>query len=116
MDWSWISPSLLVLVGACLVAGGTFWSAQRQGALNRQIIELQGSSIDLLKGGGVVLFTPSAFTADADGKYTIGSLVAGTLPVYDVYLIVRSHVDAPMSTEAERAEAMNISCTQDMLN
>ena len=107
------APALVVFLGAVLVAGGSFWAAFRQSAFNAaitskndEITKLQQDNIKILKESDffhfMVLLSPNN-----DGKYPLMSINRSDLPIYDVYLNIKSHVDLPLDTPEHQAEAMH---------
>jgi hypothetical protein len=108
------APAFVVLVGAILVAGGSFWAGFRQSnfnaeirAKNEQITTLQQENIRILKGAdffhlGISFSNPTTGTS----VFPLMSINLSSLPIYDVYLNIRSHVDLPFDT-AHEAEAMH---------
>jgi hypothetical protein len=107
------APALVVLLGAVLVAGGSFWAAFRQSAFNaalaaknEEIAKLQQENIHTLKGSDVFHFMV-ALQQNSKGEFRLMSVNRTDLPIYDVYLIIRSHVDLPLDTPEHQAEALD---------
>jgi len=107
------APAFVVLVGALIVTGGSFWASYRQSNFNvaireknEQIATLQRENIRILKGSDyfhfMILMLPNT-----GGKFPLMSVNNSDLPVYDVYLNIRSHVDLPFDTPEHEAEAMH---------
>jgi hypothetical protein len=105
-------PAFVVLFGAVFVAVGSFWAAFRQSnfnaeirAKNEKITTLEQENIRTLRGADffhlTVLLAPNS-----TGLFPLMSINRSDLPVYDVYLNIRSHVDLPFDT-AHQAEAMH---------
>jgi hypothetical protein len=106
------APAFVVLFGAIIVAVGGFWSGFRQSnfnaeirAKNEQITALQQENIRTLKGSDFCHFM-IVLSPTTDGKFPLVSINRSDLPVYDVYLNIRSHVDFPFDTPEHQAEAM----------
>lgn len=106
------APAIVVFLGALVVAGGSFWAAFRQSNFNadirnknEQIEKLQQENIRILKGSEYFHFTVSA--PDANGSYRLMSVNSNDLPIYDVYLIIKRHVDMAMNTPEDQARAFN---------
>jgi hypothetical protein len=106
-------PAFVVLFGAILVAGGSFWAGFRQSnfnaeirAKNEQITALQQENIRTLRGADFFYFIV-VLRPNANGLFPLMSVNRSDLPVYDVYLNIRSHVDLPFDTPAHQAEAMH---------
>jgi hypothetical protein len=107
------APALIVFLGAVLVAGGSFWAAFRQSAFNAAIAEkneeiatLQQKNIRTLKGSDFFHFMV-ALQQNSKGEFRLMSVNRTDLPVYDVYLIIRSHVDLPWDTPEHQAQALH---------
>jgi hypothetical protein len=107
------APAFVVLLGAIIVADGSFWAGFRQSNFNaeirtknEQIATSQQENIRILKGSDFFHFLVS-LSPNTDGKFPLMSLNRSDLPVYDVYLNIRSHVDLPFDTPAHQAEAMH---------
>jgi hypothetical protein len=106
------APALVVLLGAILVAGGSFWAGFRQSnfnaeirSKNEQITKLQQEDIRILRGSD--FFYLMAMEPNANGLSPLTSINRNNLPVYDVYLNIRSGVDLPFDTPANQAEGMH---------
>jgi hypothetical protein len=95
-----------------LAAGGSFWAGFRQSNFNAEIREkdeeirkLQEENIRTLKGSDffhlMIVYSPNGV-----GKFPLFSVNSADLPVYDVYLVIRSHVDLPWDTPEHQAEAL----------
>jgi hypothetical protein len=106
------APALVVLIGAVLVASGSFWAAFRQSAFNATITEknaeitkLQQENIRTLKGSDFFYFIV-VWTQNEKGEFQLASINNTDLPVYDVHLAIRSHVDLPFDTPEHQAKGM----------
>lgn len=105
------APAILVLVGAILVAVGTFWSGFRQSHFNaeirkknEQITKMQEEDIATLRGADYL----TVFINDSPndrGQFGLVVSNSNNLPIYDVYLVIRSHVDMPMDTPEQQQKA-----------
>jgi hypothetical protein len=107
------APAFVVFLGAILVAGGSFWAGFRQSnfnaeirAKNEQIATLQQENIRILRGSDFFHFTV-LLLPNSDGTFPLMSINRSDLPVYDVCLNIRSHVDLPVDTPEHQAEAMH---------
>jgi hypothetical protein len=107
------APALVVILGAFMAALGSCWQAVRQSnfnaeirSKNEQIATLQQENIRILKGSDFFHFMV-VLTPNNDGKFPLYSVNRSDLPVYDVYLNIRSHVDLPFDTPEHQAEAMH---------
>ncbi len=74
--------------------------------LNRRIVLLNDENIRVIKGSDKCLFMISNLSHN-NGRFPLTVLNKGDLPVYDVYIIIRSHVDHPMDTPDNIAKAMH---------
>jgi len=107
------APAIIICAGAIIAAFGGFWAAYRQSnfnteisAKNEEIIRLQQANINTLKGSDVCHFV-ATYTPDSNGRFPLTSINGNEDPIYDVYLIIRSHVDAPLDTPEHQAEALH---------
>jgi hypothetical protein len=105
------APAFVVLGGALIVTGGSFWASFRQSNFNaeirlknEQIATLQQENIRILKGSDLVFFMIE-LSPNNEGQFPLVSINKSDLPVYDVYLNIRSHVGLPFDTPAHEAEA-----------
>lgn len=66
---------------------------------------MQEEDIATLKGADyITIFVDDH--SNINGKFKLTALNANDLPVYDVYLVVRSHIDLPMDTPEQQEKAM----------
>ncbi len=106
------TPAFVVFIGAILVAGGSLWAAFRQSnfnteikAENEQIQALQQENIKILRGADYLSFMIS-LEASSNGKFPLDLFNPGDLPVYDVSVNIRSHVDFPFDTPQHQVQGL----------
>jgi hypothetical protein len=110
--WTFL-PAIILCAGAIIAALGALWAAYRQSdfnaeirAKNEEIIRLQQANINALKGSNVCHFI-ATYAPDSNGRFPLMSINGNEDPIYDVYLIITSHVDASLDTPKHQAEALH---------
>lgn len=112
-------PAFFVLIGAIMVAIGTFWSGYRQSNFtaeirkkNEQISKMQEENIANLRGADYLTIFVNG-PPNADGKFQLTAMNSNDLPIYDVYFIIYSRVDMPTDTPEQKQEAMRFMMNPD---
>jgi hypothetical protein len=108
------APALVVILGAFIAAVGSCWQAVRQSnfnaeirSKNEQIITLQQENIHTVKGANLI-YAMIMYEPNRDGQfplYLVTDIWNSQLPVYDVDLLIRSHVDRRWDTFEHMIEA-----------
>ncbi len=108
-------PTVLVFVGAIIVASGTFWAGYRQSkssatikAQSAKIIELQEESIKAIKGADICYLLPHAPLGYAGGKISFMILNPNNLPVFDVCIDILRNINTTIDMSPLHYEIGNL--------